>query len=119
MELSEYVDVSIVIICLVVGKIIKSVPIFEKLPNYLIVIILPVISIILKAISGDIGMDSIATALYSSLTAIGIHQTGKQSWTALLTTINSSLNKSENAELEDYVESNLDEEVEIIEGEDV
>ena len=75
---SSYVDVSIVIICLVAGKAIKQLPIFSKIANRFIVVILPIIAVILKIGFYGFSLEAIATGLYSSLIAIGIHQTGKQ-----------------------------------------
>lgn len=81
MDYSSYIDVPIVIICLALGKIIKSVPVFDKISNRFIVFILPVVAIALKLLStGSFDTNTIAVALYSSLVAIGIHQTGKQSY---------------------------------------
>ena len=78
MDFSNYIDMSLVIICLVIGKIIKECKFLEKVPNNLIVVFLPVIAIGIKLSVYGFSVDNLACALYSALVAIGTHQTGKQ-----------------------------------------
>lgn len=78
MDFSNYIDMSLIVICLVIGKSIKELPFLDKIPNKLIVVFLPIISIGLKLSIDGFSLDNVACALYSSLVAIGTHQTGKQ-----------------------------------------
>lgn len=80
MDISSYVniDLTLVCICLGIGKLIKEVPLLEKVPNSLIVIILPIVALIVKISLNGYSAESISSAIYSSLIAIGTHQTGKQ-----------------------------------------
>lgn len=78
MDFSNYIDMSLIVICLAIGKSIKELSFLNKIPNKLIVAILPIISIGLKLSIDEFSLDSIACALYSSLVAVGAHQTGKQ-----------------------------------------
>lgn len=79
MDVSGYIDATLLILLLGIGKLIKSSSLFEKIPNKYITVILPLMGVIIEVISKkSISVENISLGLYTGLAATGTHQVGKQ-----------------------------------------
>ena len=75
------VNISVVVLLLAVGFIIKHVKKLEKISNDLIPPILLVISLVYEVIMGGFSFEIVVTAVVTAAVAIGLHQEGKNIFT--------------------------------------
>ena len=74
-----YIDATLLVLLLGVGKLIKSSALFDKVSNKYITIILPILGIVLELIvKKSVSIETITLGLYTGLAATGTHQIGKQ-----------------------------------------
>lgn len=74
-----YIDATLLVLLLGVGKLIKSSALFDKVQNKYITIILPILGILLELIvKKSVSIETITLGLYTGLAATGTHQIGKQ-----------------------------------------
>lgn len=78
-DTSSYIDMSLLVILLCIGKIIKSSVLCEKIPNKYIVLIIPIMGAIIEVLCKQaISLDIITSGLCTGLSATGVHQFGTQ-----------------------------------------
>lgn len=76
-DVSNMINLKVVIILLGIGFCVKHVPYLAKLSNEFIPVILMAFSLILTFLSFGVNIDSFANAILTASVAIGIHQQGK------------------------------------------
>ena len=105
-DFTQFIDISLLGILIVIGKIIKSAKIFNKIPNKYIVVIIPIIGVIIEAITKhSLSMEIINYGIFTGFAATGVHQFGKQ----IIIGIPDELKYSEDTE-EEFVNEDDEEE---------
>lgn len=89
-DVSDMINLKVVIILLGIGFCVKHIPYLEKISNEFIPVILIIFSLILTYFGLGLSIDSFANAILTASVAIGIHQQGK----GFLKSISSVLGKA-------------------------
>lgn len=112
------VNVTLVVVLMAIGFIIKHFKIFEKVENNVIPPILLVFSVVALSINNGFSIPTVITAVINAAVAIGLHQQGKNIFTvtvipAVSDLINNLLQKEDTPVHENEFEMEVDETIEI------